>query len=169
MAAAHEDTLSECIIPTNQKSIELTFLFLHFQFVNGFILHMEPYQGKNSVSISQSKQAEMFPTTQRAVINVIMNSDLSNSNDGWRILTMDNRYTSLHLFVCLYFIHHIASIGTRRANCQGMNPDLFNMQKKEKQGTTRCYYDKVSKLLCTQWNDNKIVTVLSNHFLLLYV
>ena len=132
--------------------------FFILAFVTGFILHLEPYQGKNHANVSQTQTAQMFPTTQKAVLNAAEKSDLKNSPDGHRVITMDNRYTAPSLFVTLLFIFRIGAIGTCRAKRKGWDPDQFTMTKNMERGATKKFYDKVK---CIQWNDNKVVTIMS--------
>ena len=77
--------------------------FFILAYVEGFILHLEPYQGKNAGNIAQTQTAWMFPTTQKPVLNAIEKSCLKLSEDGYHVITMANRYTLPSLFVVLHY------------------------------------------------------------------
>ena len=55
-----------------------------------FIYHLDIYQGKNSNNIDVHKDARKLPTTQKAVANAILKSEIANDPNGSRHLLMDN-------------------------------------------------------------------------------
>ena len=126
------------------------------------ILHIEPYQGKNGTNAGVSTLARAFPVTSAAVLNAVERSGLKKSPDGYRILVADNRYMSPTLAVTLREHYHIAAIGTVRKNRKGIDKEIVTMTKREERGAIKTYYDKAMKVLLVQWNDNKVVTMLSS-------
>jgi len=133
--------------------------------VTYIIFHLEPYQGKNATNAGVTTLARSFPTTAKAVLNAVEKTGLKNSLSGCRVIVMDNRYTSPLLFVALLRHYGIAAIGTVRKNRKGLGKELLTMLKSAEHGACKIYYCKISKILCVQWNDNKVVTVLSTAWL----
>jgi hypothetical protein len=69
------------------------------------IYHIDVYQGKNSANIGIYPPAANLPTTMKAVVNAIVKSDLKNgSNDvnGYRVVSLDNRYQCPQLAFLLW-------------------------------------------------------------------
>jgi Transposase IS4 len=69
------------------------------------IYHIDVYQGKNSANIGIYPPAANLPTTMKAVVNAIVTSDLKNgSNDvnGYRVVSLDNRYQCPQLAYLLW-------------------------------------------------------------------
>ena len=81
-----------------------------------FIYHLDVYQGKNANNAHIVEEAWSLPTTQKAVVNAIVMSGLSNDPFGKRKLYKDNRYTALELFVLLRDKYQILLCGTIRNN-----------------------------------------------------
>jgi hypothetical protein len=133
--------------------------------VTYIIFHLEPYQGKNATNAGVTTLARAFPTTAKAVLNAVEKTGLKNSPTGCRVIIMDNRYSSPLLFVTLLRHYGIAAIGTVRKNRKGLGKELLTMLKSAERGACKVYYCKTSKILCVQWNDNKVVTVLSTAWL----
>ena len=75
------------------------------------------------------------------------------------ILSDADDYPILHVYLreCL----NIGAVGTVRMNRKGMDKEIFNMKAGDERGKCKVYYDDVNKLLVVQWNDNKVVTILS--------
>ena len=57
-----------------------------------------------------------MPTTQKAVVNAIIQSNLGNDPDGIRGLFIDSRYTAPQLLIVLREHHDILVAGTTRKN-----------------------------------------------------
>ena len=74
---------------------------------------------------------------------------------------MDNRYGAPKLFVKLY-TYGILAVATIRKNRKGWDKQVMNLQKSSARGSTLVKYDHVNKLLAVQWNDSKVVSVLSS-------
>jgi hypothetical protein len=64
-----------------------------------FIYHIDVYQGKDATNAFIAEEACHLPTTQKAVVNAIVSSGLSNDPDGMREIYMDIRYSAPALFV----------------------------------------------------------------------
>ena len=59
------------------------------------IYHIDVYQGKNACNVGIEEQCWNLPTTMKAVVNAVMQSKLyfgSNQVQGYRVLSLDNRY-----------------------------------------------------------------------------
>ncbi len=128
---------------------------------NNFVYHLDVYQGKNQTNAFIAQEAWNLPTTQKAVVNAIISSDLANDTDGYRELYMDNRYSSPSLFILLREKYGLLSCGTIRSNRKGWNPELMNLKKSSPRGTSVLKYDPTNKILFGQWNDNKVVSFIS--------
>ena len=66
-----------------------------------FIYHIDVYKGKNAANIHVIEEAWNLPTIQKAVVNAIVGSGISNDPDGMREIYMDNHYLAPELFVTL--------------------------------------------------------------------
>ena len=66
------------------------------------------------------------------------------------------------LAVTLREHYHIAEIGTVRKKRKGIDKEIVTMTKREERGAIKTYYDKAMKVLLVQWNDNKVVIMLSS-------
>ena len=49
-----------------------------------FIYHIEMYQGKNASNAHMAEEAWTLPTTQKAVVNTVISSDVNNDPEGMR-------------------------------------------------------------------------------------
>ena len=47
------------------------------------IYHLDVYQGKNAININIHKDTRNLPTTQKAVANAILKSNIDNNTDGF--------------------------------------------------------------------------------------
>ena len=128
---------------------------------NWFCYHFSPYEGRNATHNFIRHQARGYATTQRAVMNAVIDSGISNDPVGPRILACDNRYTAFYLFMDLRQIHNIFCVGTIRKNRRGWNSDVMNLPKSSARGSSLVAYDTHNSILCFQWNDNKVVSGLS--------
>ena len=106
-------------------------------------------------------EAQEYPTTQKAVVQAIIDSKLSNSSHGCRIVAMDNRYSAIPLFLDLRTKHNILAVGTIRGNRKYWNKEIMNLSKKSKRGSYLVKYDRDNEILAGQWNDNKVVPFIS--------
>jgi hypothetical protein len=104
-----------------------------------------------------AKEAWEVPTTQKAVVNAIMSSGLSDYSNGMREIYMDNCYSSPTLFVLLREKYGILACGTIRSNLKGWNSNVMNLKKSVPRGASLVKYDPTNKVLFGQWNDNKVV------------
>ena len=129
--------------------------------MNYFVYHFAPYEGKNATNNFISQEAREYATTQKAVINSIIDSELSNDSLGARILACDNRYTAFPLFMDLRNNHDIYAVGTIRKNRKGWDEEIMNLKKSSERGSSKITYDKYNHILCFQWNDNKVVSGIS--------
>lgn len=135
--------------------------FLLCSAVNYFCYHFSPYEGKNATNNFIAQEAQGYATTQKAVLNSIVDSQLSNDSLGARILACDNRYTAFPLFMDLRQNHDVYCVGTIRKNRKGWDQEIMNLQKSSERGSSFVAYDKYNHLLCFQWNDNKVVSGIS--------
>ena len=77
-----------------------------------FIVDLDVYQGKNAENIGIAKEIEKLPTTQKAVVNAVINSKIANDPKGMRKIFMDNRYTAALLLVMLREKYGLLDAGT---------------------------------------------------------
>ena len=127
-----------------------------------FIVHLDVYQGKNAQNIGIPEEIQNLPTTQKAVVNAVIQSGIANDTDGLRSLFTDNRYSSPPLFVLLREKYGILCSGTTRKNRIGWPKDQMDMCKKTViRGESEVLYDDVNKVLVVQWMDNRVVSLTS--------
>ena len=126
-----------------------------------FIVHLDVYQGKNAENINIPEPIQTLPTTQKAVVNSVIQSGIGMDPDGKRRMFMDNRYTCAQLLVLLREQYGILGSGTTRANRIGWPKDQMNLSKSDERGTSKVLYDKRNEILVTQWVDNKVVSCTS--------
>ena len=126
-----------------------------------FIVHLDVYQGKNAENINIPEAIQKMPTTQKAVVNSVIQSGIGLDPDGKRRIFMDNRYTCAQLLVLLREQYGILGSGTTRANRIGWPKEEMNLSKSDERGTSKVLYDKRNEILVTQWVDNKVVSCTS--------
>ena len=126
-----------------------------------FIIHIDVYQGRNTENIRIPPEIHKMPTTQKAVVNVVIQSKISHDPDGMRKLFMDNWYAAALLLVMLREQYQILGAGTSRQNRIGWMKEQMTLTKKDKRGASMNLYDKMNGVLVTQWNDNKVVSCTS--------
>jgi hypothetical protein len=69
------------------------------------IMHIDVYQGKSASNVGIHHRCANLPTTMKAVVNAVIQTDLENgSNDvnGYRIISLDNRYQCPQLAYLLW-------------------------------------------------------------------
>jgi Transposase IS4 len=118
-----------------------------------------PCIGRNPKDIGIHPEAQGLPTTQKAVVNAIMQSGVANDiANGYRVVSMDNRYQCPELAVGLRDRCKVLSTGTCRKNRKGWPVEMLNMGKAGViRGTSTIVYDYANELMCMQWRDNKVV------------
>jgi Transposase IS4 len=68
------------------------------------IYHIDVYQGKNACNVGIDPLAVNLPTTMKAVVNAILKSEVytgSNDSNGYRTVSLDNRYQCPQLALLL--------------------------------------------------------------------
>ena len=123
-----------------------------------FIYHLDVYQGKNAANIGIPAEIQDMPTTQKAVVNAMIQSGISKDVNGMRRLFTDSRYTAAALFILLREEHDILVAGTTQSNRIGWPKDLMDLTSSGECGTSKVLYNKVNKILVTQSIDNKVVS-----------
>ena len=126
-----------------------------------FIYHLDVYQGKNATNAHIVEVVWTFPTTQKAVVNVVVSSGISTDPDGMHNIYIDNCYSAPELFVMLQEKYQILACGTIRSNCKGWDGTIMNLSKNAERGLSLEKYDPVNHVLCGQWNDNQVVSFIS--------
>ena len=124
-----------------------------------FIYHLDVYQGKNATNAFIGAEAHNLPTTQKAVVNAIVLSGITNEPNGMREIYIDNRYSAPTLFILLREKYSILACGTVRSNQTGWNSQILNLPKTSQRGTSLVKFDPVNKVLFGHWNDNKVVSL----------
>jgi Transposase IS4 len=116
-------------------------------------------QGKNKTNVDIHTEALGLPTTQKAVVNAVMRSGIAHDlTNGYRVLSMDNRYQCPELAVGLRDRCKVLSTGTCRKNRKGWPSHLLGLTPQTAtRGQASYAYDRTNDLLCLQWRDNKVV------------
>ena len=80
-----------------------------------------------------------LPTTQKVVVNSIIQRGIDHDPKGYRIVWMDNRYACPELCVYLREQCNILSAGTCRKNRKGWEDGSFDLSKKTKEEQANKY------------------------------
>lgn len=129
------------------------------------IYHIDVYQGKNAANIGIFEPAINLPTTMKAVVNAVVMSNLGDGSDeenGYRVISLDNRYQCPQLAFLLMARYHIMLVGTCRQNRIGWPKEVMNMDKKVPRGSFKVAYCDKAKLAAFQWCDSKVVNCVSS-------
>ena len=128
------------------------------------ILHLDVYQGKNTSNAYIRPEAKQLPTTMKAVVNACYALGIHKLTDGYRHLSMDNRYAAPKLAVILRDRLRLFSTGTCRANRIGWNRTKLNLKRtKTNRGNCILFHDPVNGLIFGQWVDSKTVNFVSSY------
>ena len=128
------------------------------------ILHMDVYQGKNATNSYIRHEARRLPTTMKTVVNACYALELNKETNGFRHLSMDNRYAAPQLLVILRDRLKVLATGTVRVNRVGWSKSLMNLKKtKTNRGTMKLAHDKVNGVIIGQWVDSKVVNFVSTY------
>ena len=116
-----------------------------------FICHIDVYQGRNGANIGIHPDVQHMPTTQKAVANAIICSDVKNDPCGHREVYTDNRYSSIELAIWLRENCKVLTAGTIRKNRKGMDKEQFSMSKTNSvRGDSKLYYDFTNNVAIAQ-------------------
>jgi len=141
------------------------------------VLHLDVHQGENASQVSVNEEARGLPTTQRAVVNAVLESGLHlETRAGYRHVAMDNRYQCPELAVLLRERTRLYSTETCRKKRKGWNGTLLNMAKKEEatkaeaskglvggpRNEAKFAHDKQNGIVACQWRDSKVVNCVSS-------
>ena len=126
-----------------------------------FIYHLDFYQGKNKANIDIHPLVKHLPTTQKAVANAILKSQIHNDKDGCRYLFMDNRYAALQLLALMLTNYNIRAVGTCKANCVGFDSDKLSVPCNAPRGTYARLVDKRLGMVISCWKDSKVLQTVS--------
>jgi Transposase IS4 len=127
-----------------------------------FIHHLDVYQGKNAANVGIHRAVRALPTTQKAVLNAVLATDMHREVNGARHIALDNRYQCPELALVLRQKFKIYSTGTCRKNRKGWDKDQMTLEKKEGRGKYKFVVDKDNKVVCCQWVDSKVVNCVSS-------
>ena len=94
-----------------------------------------------------AEEAWTLPTTQKAVVNVVVSSGISTDPDGMHEIYMDNCYTVPELFIMLQEKYQILACGTIRSNRKGWDGTIMNLSKKAERGASLVKYDPVNHFI----------------------
>ena len=126
-----------------------------------FIYHLDVYQGKNKANIDIDPSVANLPTTQKAVANAILKSDIANDPHGCRFLYMDNRYAAPQLFAMMATNWNVRAVGTCKANRKGFASDALVLDKKAPRGSYVRLADDRLGMVITRWRDSKTLQTVS--------
>jgi Transposase IS4 len=127
-----------------------------------FIHHIDVYQGANATNVGIHRAVRSMPTTQKAVLNAVLHTNMHQEVEGARHIALDNRYQCPELAFLLRQKFKINSTGTCRKNRKGWKKDVMNLSKKNGRGTYKFSVDSDNKVLCCQWVDSKVVNCVSS-------
>ena len=101
------------------------------------------------MNVSIDERAKVLPNNQKAVLNAIskLEFDISDGKNGYRHLSMDNRYACPELTMILRDQCSIYSTGTVIINRKGFPRDIFTFTKSNEKGDYKIAYDKVKNCL----------------------
>ncbi len=124
-----------------------------------FIHHVDVYQGKNSHDIGIDSTIRQLPTTQKAVVNAVLELNIHNDVHGARHIALDNRYQCPQLATLLRQRYKVYSTGTVRSNRKGWSEANLSVPKKAPRGTYQMAIDPETHIMCMQWNDSAQVNL----------
>ena len=122
---------------------------------------MNVYQGKNKANIDIHPSVQQLPTTQKAVANAILKSQIDNDKDGCRYLFMDNRYAAPQLLALMLTNYNIRAVGTCKANRVGFESKELFVPRNASRGTYIRLVDKRLGMVISRWKDSKILQTVS--------
>ena len=120
-----------------------------------FIYDLDVYQGKNKANFDIRPSVRHLPTTQKAVANAILKSQIANDLDGCWYLFMDNRYTAPQLLALMLTNYNIRAVGNCKANRKGFESDALQLPKDVARGDFKQLHDKRLGMVITRWKDSK--------------
>jgi hypothetical protein len=127
---------------------------------------MDVYQGRNATNVNIDSRCLNLPTTMKAVVNAMFQTNLVHkTEEGYRCISMDNRYQCPELAVLLMKRFKILSTGTCRRNRKGWRPDLMDMAATtggKGRGDSKMAFDRVNGILLIQWRDSRVVNCVSS-------
>ena len=88
-----------------------------------FIYHLVVYQGKNKANVNIHHSIRNLPTTQKAVVNAILKSGISNDINRCHHIFMDNCYAAPQLITLMLTNYNSRALGTCKANRIGFESD----------------------------------------------
>ena len=119
------------------------------------------YQGKNRANIDVSPTLHRLPTTQKAVANAIVKSQIANDRDGSRHIFMDNRHEAPQLFEIMITNYNLRGPGTCKATRVGNDSEHLQLGKACDRGTFVRKIDKRLGILMSRWKDSKTLHAVS--------
>jgi Transposase IS4 len=105
----------------------------------------------------------------KAVVNAVIKSDLwrgSNDVNGYRVVSLDNRYQCPQLAHLLWTRYHVLLVGTCRQNRIGWPKDVMDLDRtkpKPARGTFKMAYCDEANIAAFQWCDSKVVNCISSY------
>jgi Transposase IS4 len=131
-----------------------------------YIHHMDVYQGKNASNVGIKPEARCLPTTQKAVLNAVLQTRIANDPNGLRLIAMDNQYGSCELTTILRGRYGVYVAATSRINRKGWPSELSRQnglnKTKDARGSYKLMVDKTNKVQCLQWVDSKVVNAVTS-------
>lgn len=139
-----------CKMYMKNKPVKFGYKLWMLASYNGYLFHIIPYQG--------AKEKSMEPLSQRVVEDLLS----VVKNPKHHRVYMDNFFTSYGLCIRLKEKGFCAT-GTVRDNRMGKCPlvPLKQFSKRER-GSSNALFDKVNKIAAVRWNDNRVVSLLTN-------
>jgi len=108
-------------------------------------------------NIDVHKNVAKLPTTQKAVANAIVKSEINNDPNGSRHIFMDNWYTTLQLLALMLTNWNLRGVGICRANRKGFASKDLVLDKNSKRGSFVRKVEKKLGMVITRWKDHSKV------------
>lgn len=115
----------------------------------------------NKANINIHRNTKNLPTTEKAVTNAILKSQIDNDTDACQYIFMDNRYTAPQLFALMTTEWNLRGVGICKANRKGFPSAELALDKKiDRDNFIRLVDDRLG-LVVTRWKDSKILQTIS--------
>ena len=126
-----------------------------------FICHLDVYQGKNKASIDVSPNLHRLPTTQKAVANAIVKSQIANDKCRSRHAFMDNGHVTPQLFAIMLTNYNLRGSQPCKENRVGNDSESLQLSKSCDRGTFVHKVDKRIVIVISIWKDSKAAQTVS--------
>eukprot|EP00957_Ditylum_brightwellii_P044274 3359032-Ditylum_brightwellii.AAC.1 len=140
--------LRHFICTFNRKARKIFHLGPNTSFDEGdaehyFIYHLDCCQGKHKTNLDIDPTIRRLQTTQKAVANAILESDIVNDSNRCRFLYMDNRYATPQLFAIMAMNWNTCAVDNCKANRKEFDLGALKMDNASRRDYLYLVDDKV--------------------------